>query len=213
MASIPAKSAARDQGAGESPRPDSRVPTAHLTGRIADGDENAFAMFYEAWFDRVFAMARAMSRRDEAFCLDVVQDCMMRVVRGMKPLTDERAVSAWMGKTVFSTIADRIRVERRRAGREQAAARLRGVAGLEAGVQRASAQPGVQKTRVEGIACTGRIDRIDGLSRCCDAHQIRAFGKRPFWSALGHRQRGSLARHAERCQPLSLRRIRKKDID
>ena len=41
----------------------------------------------------------------------------------MKPLTDERAVSAWMGKTVFSTIADRIRVERRRAGREQAAAR------------------------------------------------------------------------------------------
>ena len=57
------------------------TPTAPLTALIARGDERAFATFYELWFDRALALARSISRRDESFCLDVVQDCMLRVVR------------------------------------------------------------------------------------------------------------------------------------
>lgn len=96
-------------------------PSAHLTAAISKGDEAAFGAFYELWFDRVFAIARSLTRRDEAFCLDVVQDCMMRVVKSMPALSSEEAVSAWMGRTAFSTAIDRIRGDDRRVKRERAA--------------------------------------------------------------------------------------------
>lgn len=96
--------------------------TAPLTGAIARGDEQAFAAFYEAWFDRAHALARSISRRDESFCLDVVQDCMMRVVRSLPALKTERAVQAWMARTVFTVTVDRVRQEHRRSRRERGAA-------------------------------------------------------------------------------------------
>ena len=89
--------------------------------------------FYEAWFDRAFAMARSITRRDESFCLDVVQDSMMRVVKKMRPLADEKAVRAWMARTLFTTAIDRLRSESRRARRESrvAAATGEALAGLD----------------------------------------------------------------------------------
>lgn len=95
------------------------APSWPLTAAIARGDEQAFAEFYERWFDRVYARARSVTRRDEAFCLDVVQDCMMRVVRGMRPLKTEAAVAAWMARTLFSTAVDRLRQDQRRTRRER----------------------------------------------------------------------------------------------
>jgi RNA polymerase sigma-70 factor (ECF subfamily) len=97
-------------------------PSWPLTAAIHKGDEAAYARFYELWFDRVFALARRVSRRDESFCLDVVQECMLRVVRGMRPLRSEASVSAWMARTVFTVAVDHIRAEERRARRERAAA-------------------------------------------------------------------------------------------
>jgi len=120
---------------------ESPASTAPLTGRIARGDDAAFAEFYELWFDRVFAMARSISRRDESFCLDIVQDCMMRVVRSIRPLPDENAVAAWMGRVVFSTAIDRIRVEHRRRRREREVAVQSGTA----------ASPDVEDERVDWL--------------------------------------------------------------
>ena len=70
---------------------DARVEpgSARLTAAIARGDPTAFGRFYELWFDPALALARSISGRDESFCLDVVQDCMLRVVRSMKPLATE----------------------------------------------------------------------------------------------------------------------------
>ncbi len=76
------------------------------------------AQFYDAWFDRCFAMAKKVSRRDESFCLDVVQEAMLRVVRSIPALETEAAVGAWMKKAVFSVIADRLRQDDRRQRRE-----------------------------------------------------------------------------------------------
>lgn len=115
----PAVCRTSDSGAGED---QARRFTAHLTGAIARGDVQAFAAFYEAWFDRAHALARSISRRDEAFCLDVVQDSMMRVVRSMPALQTERAVQAWMARTLFTVTVDRIRQEHRRNRRERKAA-------------------------------------------------------------------------------------------
>lgn len=92
---------------------------AALCRAIAAGDEAAFAAFYTAWFPAALALARASSRRDEAFCLDVVQDVMLAVARRMPALRDERAVRAWMTTAVWNAWTDRLRQEQRRQRREQ----------------------------------------------------------------------------------------------
>ncbi len=65
------------------------MPTAALTAAIANGDEVAFGAFYDAWFDAALALTRAVSHRDEAFALDVVQDVMLKVVQKLAPLATE----------------------------------------------------------------------------------------------------------------------------
>ena len=115
------------------PTGDERSPSidvAVLTGRIAAGDEAAFTAFYGQWFPVTLALARAASRRDEAFCLDVVQDVMLTVARKMPRLRDEARVGAWMTRVVFHAVTDRVRSEQRRRRRE-----------LQAGQDHAAAGP------------------------------------------------------------------------
>ena len=98
-------------------------PSWPLTAAIARGDESAFSRFYDLWFDRVLAAVRSFTRRDEAFCLDIVQDCMLRVVKRMRALASEDAVAAWMTRTALRLAIDGLRREQRRQRRERAAAR------------------------------------------------------------------------------------------
>lgn len=93
------------------------------TAAIARGDERAFARFYEIWFDRSFRLARAITKKDEAFCLDVVQDAMMRVVKSLEPHDDEASLARWMKRVIHTTALDRLRQDLRRARREEVAAR------------------------------------------------------------------------------------------
>jgi RNA polymerase sigma-70 factor (ECF subfamily) len=90
-----------------------------LTARIASGDDEAFTCFYRSWFDRMYAEARRLTGRDEAFCLDVVQDAMLRVIRKLKPLDGEAALAKWVRRTVRSCALDRLRADARRWRREQ----------------------------------------------------------------------------------------------
>ena len=94
---------------------------ARLTRLLARGDRTALGGFYEEWFDRAYAMARGLTRRDEAFCLDVVQDAMLRVMRSMKPMETAIQLDGWMRRVVHTTALDRLRAERRRVGREAGA--------------------------------------------------------------------------------------------
>lgn len=89
-----------------------------LTGAIASGDTRAFACFYRDWFGRAFGFARRATGRDEAFCLDVVQDAMLRVIRSMRALESEQEVSNWLYAVVKSCAYDHLRKERRRVERE-----------------------------------------------------------------------------------------------
>jgi RNA polymerase sigma factor (sigma-70 family) len=90
-----------------------------LTAAIASGDPEAFARFYDAWFDRALAEARRCTGRDDEFCLDVVQDAMMRVIRFMRPLASEAAVYRWMRVVIRSCACDRLRADIRRRHRER----------------------------------------------------------------------------------------------
>lgn len=93
---------------------------AKTTAGIARGDRAALAVFYEAWFDRCYALARSLTRRDEAFCLDIVQDSMLRVIRSLPRLETRAQLEAWMTKAVHSAALDQLRREARRLKRETA---------------------------------------------------------------------------------------------
>jgi len=102
-----------------------RAVSYPLTARIRKGDAAAFAAFYEIWFERLLAMARTLTRRDEAFCLDVVQECLLRVVDKMTALATEDAVAAWLSRALLRGAVDRLRADSRRARREDVAAAAR----------------------------------------------------------------------------------------
>src|SRR5262245_17408630 len=93
-----------------------------LTTAIHAGDTAAFAVFYQTWFDRAFALARSLTHRDESFCLDVVQETMLRVVRALRPTPDATTLERWMKKVVHTTALDALRREQRRQRREQKSA-------------------------------------------------------------------------------------------
>jgi RNA polymerase sigma-70 factor (ECF subfamily) len=110
------------------PDPRTSLPSAPpavdhtFSGRIAAGDERAYEQFYQAWFASTLALARASSRRDEAWCLDVVQDVMLNVARRMPALDSDERLRAWMARAVVNAVVDRSRAESRRSRRERAVA-------------------------------------------------------------------------------------------
>jgi RNA polymerase sigma factor (sigma-70 family) len=97
--------------------------SAAWCARIGRGDQAAFTLFYEAWFDRCYAMARGLTRRDESFCLDVVQEAMLRVARRVPPMGGDAQVARWMVRVVHSAGLDLLRREARARRRERAGAR------------------------------------------------------------------------------------------
>jgi RNA polymerase sigma-70 factor (ECF subfamily) len=59
-----------------------------------------------------------VTRRDESFCLDVVQDAVLRVIRTVKPVDCESRFRGWLRLVVQTTAFDLLRSERRRKNRE-----------------------------------------------------------------------------------------------
>jgi RNA polymerase sigma-70 factor (ECF subfamily) len=92
-----------------------------ITTAIASGDPEAFARLYEARFEFVYAAVRRRTGLDEAACLDIVQDAMLKVIRRMKPLPDQAALDAWLRKVALRTAYDHLRREKRLARRKEAA--------------------------------------------------------------------------------------------
>ncbi|QKK08214.1 MAG: hypothetical protein HND58_08515 [Planctomycetota bacterium] len=86
------------------------------------GDTAAFGTIYERWFDRALSAAHRLTGRDESFCLDVVQDAMLRAARRLPALPHEAALGAWLCRAVHRAALDRLRAEKRRAARERSSA-------------------------------------------------------------------------------------------
>lgn len=120
---LPAYSLADAPRRAESPAVASRgagLPdtTHQLTSAMAVGDEQAVDRFYRRFFDRLYTQARRATGRDEAFCLDVVQDAVVRIIRTVRPVASEAQLLGWMRLVVQTTALDHLRRERRRATRE-----------------------------------------------------------------------------------------------
>lgn len=99
------------------------MSTSKLTRAVASGDPEALARLYEREFDFLYREAHRATGRDESFCLDVVHDTMLRVIRSIPVLEDTASLRAWLRRVVRSCAVDRLRSDARRAGRESAAPR------------------------------------------------------------------------------------------
>ena len=101
------------------PRVDVQREVRDLTSAIAAGDTVAFTRFFDEWFDSMYAEAVRVTGGDESFCLDVVQDAMLRVVRSLKPMDTPDDLRRWLRVVVQCCAYDRFRAETRRRAREQ----------------------------------------------------------------------------------------------
>jgi RNA polymerase sigma factor (sigma-70 family) len=100
--------------------PDQPAPGGHeLAALIARGDRVALGQFYELWFDRIYRLARRLTGRDESFCLDIVQESMLRIVRSIRPMPSDDDLKRWMVRLVHTTALDLLRREARQRRRHQ----------------------------------------------------------------------------------------------
>jgi RNA polymerase sigma factor (sigma-70 family) len=92
--------------------------TAALTAAMATGSAVAVEQFYRHYFRLLYTEARRATRRDEAFCLDVVQDATLRIIRNIRPVDSQVRLMAWLKLVVRTTALDLLRTEKRRRIRE-----------------------------------------------------------------------------------------------
>jgi RNA polymerase sigma factor (sigma-70 family) len=92
-----------------------------FTSALAAGEARAVEQFYCRYFDVLYGHARRATRRDEAFCLDIVQESVLRVLRAVRPAHCEAQFAAWLRLVVQTTAFDLLRSESRRRRREVAA--------------------------------------------------------------------------------------------
>ncbi len=121
-----------------------------ISAGVARGDGPSLDRLYRAWFDRAFALARRFTRRDEAFCLDIVQEVMLRAIRGLKPQPSGAALDGWLTLAVRSASVDALRREARRTARE--ARREPGPSGVN------GASPETNVELVELLACLDELE-------------------------------------------------------
>lgn len=101
------------------PARDAADPVAALTRGVASGDPASLAALYELYFEFTLRAARAVTRRDESFCLDVAQEAWLRVARSLSPCVGTRHFEAWLARVVRTSALDLLRRELRRKAREQ----------------------------------------------------------------------------------------------
>lgn len=100
----------------------SDADAAAISSGVARGDPAALDRLYRAWFDRALALARRFTGRDESFCLDVVQDTMLRAIRALRAQPTGAALDGWLTLGVRSAAVDALRRDGRRILRERACA-------------------------------------------------------------------------------------------
>lgn len=92
--------------------------TSELTAAIASGSTEAFACFYEIWFDTCLRSTMQMTGLDESTALDIVQDTMMKCATQLPRIDDTRQLQAWLDRVLVNAARDRIRQTSRRRARE-----------------------------------------------------------------------------------------------
>lgn len=86
---------------------------------VSRGEREAFGALYAERFERVYRLARRLTGRDEAFCLDVVQETFLRVAKSMPAMSTATDVDRWMIRVTHTAALDLLRCEERERGRRE----------------------------------------------------------------------------------------------
>ncbi|MCX7620090.1 MAG: sigma-70 family RNA polymerase sigma factor, partial [Acidimicrobiales bacterium] len=89
-----------------------RSRDAALVEAARAGDQSAFGKLYDAWFDRVFDLARRIVR-DEETAADVAHDTFLAAWRNLDRLADPQAFGGWLLRIARNTSFNRQRKEMR----------------------------------------------------------------------------------------------------
>lgn len=84
-----------------------------MTQAIARGDDQAFKEFYDAYFLRIYRYLLVLNSGKEDLVADALQDCMIRIVRHMKPFQDSGALWNWIRSLAKSAFIDQVRKRNR----------------------------------------------------------------------------------------------------
>ena len=84
-----------------------------LTQALAKGDERAFDRFYALYADRLHRYLLVVARGDEAVARDAMQECMLRVLRHVRPFDREEVFWGWLTVLARSAALDLLRRGRR----------------------------------------------------------------------------------------------------
>lgn len=99
--------------------PETPWDAARITLGLRRGDRAAFSCFYDTYSPLIFHTARTFTRRDEATCLDILQDTMIRVIDSIPTLDSHEEIRAWLTHATRCAAVDHLRKEHRRQKREQ----------------------------------------------------------------------------------------------
>lgn len=93
----------------------SRKPpdVALLTRRMVEGDETAYRIFYDVYFDRLSRYLLVVAGGDEGAARDALQSTLVRVVRHIKVFPDDRTLWSWLAVLARSALRDQSRKHRR----------------------------------------------------------------------------------------------------
>jgi len=80
---------------------------------MAHGDEAAYRMFYEAYFDRLLRYLMVVARGNEQAAREALQAALVRVVRHVKPFDTEEKFWSWLTVLARSALVDEGRKQRR----------------------------------------------------------------------------------------------------
>lgn len=85
-----------------------------LTARMAAGEEDAFNLFHDSYFDRLFRYLIVLCRGDEELSRDLLQVTMLKVARSIRPFSDEAAFWNWLAAIARNNFLDYVRKAQRR---------------------------------------------------------------------------------------------------
>ncbi len=89
------------------------VDTARLVRRIRAGDVDAFNQFYARYAHRLVRYLFAIVQGDETVAADALQEAMLRIIRGLKPMETEEQLWNWIAKVGRSALFDLLRSDQR----------------------------------------------------------------------------------------------------
>jgi RNA polymerase sigma-70 factor (ECF subfamily) len=97
--------------ADETPRGSLDIPG--LTRRMAGGDEMAWRMFYNAYFDRLWRYLLVVAAGNEDTAHEALQSALVRAARHIKVFPDENVFWSWLTVLARSAFADETKKHRR----------------------------------------------------------------------------------------------------